>query len=51
MDRSKNLCAPPEFTADMMDDIVADALKRSNRMNELEEIIGDYDLDRLRELV
>lgn len=51
MDRSKNTCVPPEFTADMMRDIVADALKRSNRMNELGKIIGDYDLNRLRELV
>lgn len=51
MDRTKNMCVPPEFTADMISDIVADVVKKSNRRDDLEEIIGDYDLDRLRELV
>nr|WP_300187500.1 hypothetical protein [uncultured Agathobaculum sp.] len=51
MDRTKNMCVPPEFTADMISDIVADVVKKSNRRDDLEEIIGDYDLDRLRDLV
>ena len=35
----------------MISDIVADVVKKSNRRDDLEEIIGDYDLDRLRDLV
>lgn len=51
MDRTKNMCIPPEFTADMMGEIVREVVERSNRMDELAEIVGDYDLDRLRQLV
>lgn len=51
MNRSKNPCTPPEFTADMVSNIVADAVKRSNCRDELTEIVGDYDLNRLRELI
>lgn len=51
MDRTKNVCVPPEFTADMMSEIVQEVVERSNRMDELAEIVGDYDLDRLRAAV
>lgn len=51
MDRTGNPCAPPEFTADMVGDIVRDVVEEFNRRDELMEIVGDYDLARIRELV
>lgn len=51
MDKTKNMCIPPEFKADMMGEIVREVVERSNRMDDLAEIVGDYDLDRLRELI
>lgn len=51
MDRTKNVCVPPQFSADMMSEIVQEVVERSNRMEELAEIVGDYGLDRLRAAV
>lgn len=51
MDRTGNPCAPPEFTADMVGDIVRDVVEEFNRRDELMGIVGDYDLARIRELV
>lgn len=47
MDRTKNACDLPQFSADMMSEIVQEAVERSNRMDDLAKIVGDYGLDRL----
>lgn len=52
MNRPENLFQPPEYTADMIGDMVEDAYKRAEMMAVIDEIMRDnYDPDRLRELL
>ena len=52
MGRPENLCQSPEFTAEMIGDIVKEEAERALRLNTILNILGDdYDLDRLHELV
>lgn len=51
MDRSKNPCIPPQYTADMLSQEIGEMMEEALRRNKILEIVGDYDLDRLRELL
>ena len=52
MNHKENLCQPPEYTAEEINDIFKEEKERALRINTVFEIIGDdYDLDRLCELV
>ena len=48
----KNVCKPPEYTMDDVAEFFESEKTRALRVSEIEAIMGgDYDLDRLRELV
>lgn len=51
MDRSKNPCIPPQYTADMLSQEIGEMMEEALRRNKILEIVGDYDLGRLQELV
>lgn len=52
MNRPENLCQPPEYTPEMIGDMVKDAYKRAEIMAVIDEIMREnYDPDRLRKLL
>lgn len=52
MEKSKNVCCPPEYKMDDFSEFFEREKARAFRLNEIESIIGnEYNMDRLRELV
>lgn len=52
MNNKENLCQPPEYTAEEINDIFKEEKSRALRISTVFSIIGDdFSLDRLRELV
>ena len=51
MSNQQNLCQPPEYPYELLREEIGDFLEQTKRQREIEEIVGDMPIDRLRELV
>ena len=51
MSNQQNLCQPPEYPYELLREDIGDFLESAKRRREIEEIVGDMPIDRLRELV
>lgn len=51
MSNRDNMCQPPDYPYELIREEIGDFIEQAKRRREIEEIVGDMPIDRLRELV